>query len=285
MKIDNNDAAESELKKEIALNPNLPDAYEQLGELYLKLNRYDEAEKPCGRLCDSIPKCPHRYLDWRRSTCSANNISRRSTKSTPRLKLAPGSQTVHFVRGRILLKLGRREEAEKELLIFKNYAGCQSRQRIGRAHRLWTTIASAIPNSQAPHLSSLGSAGFLPAFFSDSSLPRWRRHPAMLFICRDLNRSRRHPSPSRLFNLLRHRQHQLLLMRLPDHLHPNRQSLRRHPQRHRRSRKSRQIRPLAKPHRVQIAMRRASLIISLAMTKRRLRRNRRKQNRHIAHLP
>ena len=45
MKSDDNANAETELKKEIALDPNLPDAYEQLGEFYLKVNRYDEAEK------------------------------------------------------------------------------------------------------------------------------------------------------------------------------------------------------------------------------------------------
>jgi len=34
-------------------------------------------------------------------------------------RLAPDSQNVHFMRGRILMKLGRREEAQKEMLAAK----------------------------------------------------------------------------------------------------------------------------------------------------------------------
>jgi predicted Zn-dependent protease len=36
------------------------------------------------------------------------------------LRLAPASQNVHFMRGRILMKLNRSEEAQKELLTSKS---------------------------------------------------------------------------------------------------------------------------------------------------------------------
>jgi tetratricopeptide (TPR) repeat protein len=120
MKIDNNDAAESELKKEIALEPNLPDAYEQLGELYLKLNRYENAEQALRHALKLNPQLPASLFGLAKINMQRDRYQQALTEIDTALKLAPGSQTVHFVRGRILLKLGRREEAEKELLISKN---------------------------------------------------------------------------------------------------------------------------------------------------------------------
>ncbi len=120
MKIDNNDAAESELKKEIALEPNLPDAYEQLGELYLKMNRYENAEQALRQALKLNPKMPASLFGLAKINMQREKYQQALTEIDAALKLAPDSQTVHFVRGRILLKLGRREEAEKELLISKN---------------------------------------------------------------------------------------------------------------------------------------------------------------------
>jgi tetratricopeptide (TPR) repeat protein len=117
---DNNEQAESELKKEIALEPNLPDAYEQLGELYLKMSRYDDAEKALRQALRLNPKMPASLFGLAKINMQREKYQQALNEIDAALRLAPGSQTVHFVRGRILLKLGRHEEAEKELLISKN---------------------------------------------------------------------------------------------------------------------------------------------------------------------
>jgi tetratricopeptide (TPR) repeat protein len=120
MKNDNNEQSESELKKEIALEPNLPDAYEQLGELYLKLSRFDEAEKELRQALRLNPKMPASLFGLAKINMQRDKYQQALAAIDGALKLAPESQTVHFVRGRILLKLGRREEAEKELVTAKN---------------------------------------------------------------------------------------------------------------------------------------------------------------------
>ena len=108
------------MKKEIALNPNLPDAYEQLGELYLKMERYDEAEKALRQALRLNPKMPASLFGLAKINMQRDKYQLALNEIDGALKLAPASQNVHFVRGRILLKLGRREEAEKEMQISKN---------------------------------------------------------------------------------------------------------------------------------------------------------------------
>jgi tetratricopeptide (TPR) repeat protein len=119
-KSDNNEQAESELKKEISLEPNLPDAYEQLGEFYLKMSRYDDAEKTLRQALHLNPKMPASLFGLAKINMQREKYQQALAEIDAALRLAPGSQTVHFVRGRILLKLGRREEAEKELVTAKN---------------------------------------------------------------------------------------------------------------------------------------------------------------------
>jgi tetratricopeptide (TPR) repeat protein len=120
MKSDDNANAETEFKKEIALDPNLPDAYEQLGEFYLKANRYEEAQKALLQALRLNPKMPASLFGLAKINMSRNHYQQALTEIDEALRLAPGSQNVHFMRGRILQKLGRREEAQRELLTAKN---------------------------------------------------------------------------------------------------------------------------------------------------------------------
>jgi tetratricopeptide (TPR) repeat protein len=108
------------LKKEIALNPNLHDTYEQLGELYLRLNRDDDAEKALRQALRLNPKMPASLFGMAKINMRRDKYQQALNEIDVAEQLAPDSQNVHYVRGRILLKVGRREEAEKELLIAKN---------------------------------------------------------------------------------------------------------------------------------------------------------------------
>ena len=71
-------------------------------------------------ICTLVSKMPASLFGLAKINMQREKYQQALTEIDAALKLAPDSQTVHFVRGRILLKLGRHDEAEKELLISKN---------------------------------------------------------------------------------------------------------------------------------------------------------------------
>ncbi len=84
------------------------------------MERYDEAEKTLRQALRLNPKMPASLFGLAKINMQRDKYQQALNEIDAALKLAPGSQNVHFVRGRILLKLGRREDAEKEFLISKN---------------------------------------------------------------------------------------------------------------------------------------------------------------------
>ncbi len=106
---------ESEFRKDIAIEPDLPDNYEQLGLLYTQLQKNDEAER---FFRESLRYNAHMPV----SLLGLGRLYQRRGKNREALialdaaeKLVPDNQNVHFVRGQVLLRLGRREEAQAEL--------------------------------------------------------------------------------------------------------------------------------------------------------------------------
>ena len=273
MKSDDNEHAESELKKEIALEPNLPDAYEQLGELYLKMNRYDDAEKALHQALRLNPKMPASLFGLAKINMQREQVSAGAQRNRRRVATC-SRQPERFTLCEVeyLLKLGRREEAEKELLISKNMLDAAAAKE--------TFEPSSMDDNRVrnPELERLRAAVTVLAYAG--ILPR-----RFVSCCHTFNRSGATQAPRAASILSATASTNSSSYGRPITCTPIGKPFRRHPQRHRRSWKSSEIRPLAEPHRVAITMWRAQLIISLAMTKRRLRRNRRKQNRHIAHLP
>jgi tetratricopeptide (TPR) repeat protein len=114
-KQDNNDRAESEFRKDIAIEPDLPDNYEQLGLLYLQMQKDDEAEHSFREALRYNPRQPASLLALGRLYQRQGKNREALTALDAAEKLAPENQNVHFVRGQVLLRLGRREEAQTEL--------------------------------------------------------------------------------------------------------------------------------------------------------------------------
>jgi len=119
MRVDNNERAETEFRKEIALAPDLPDIHEQLGEFYLKVGKDEEAEKSLREALRRNPKMPASLFGLAKIYLRREQYQQALTAIDAAARLAPDSNNVHFMRGRILMKLGRRTEAEKELLTAK----------------------------------------------------------------------------------------------------------------------------------------------------------------------
>src|SRR5262249_6798460 len=93
------------------------DPYEQLGELYLKQEKEAEAEEAFQQALRRNPKMPASLFGLAKIHQRQEKYQLALNEIDGAMRLAPQSKNVHFVRGRLLLKLGRRAEAEKELAV------------------------------------------------------------------------------------------------------------------------------------------------------------------------
>jgi Flp pilus assembly protein TadD len=119
MRVNDNERAEAEFRKEIAVEPDLPDIYEQLGEFYLKAGKDEQAEMAFHAALHRNPKMPASLFGLAKINVRREKYPLALTQIDGAVRYAPDSQNVHFMRGRILMKLGRREEAQKEMLTAK----------------------------------------------------------------------------------------------------------------------------------------------------------------------
>jgi Flp pilus assembly protein TadD len=119
MKKQDNDRAEAEFRKDIALEPDLPDNYEQLGLLYLQLQQDNEAEHSFREALHYNPRMPVSLLELGRLYQRQGKNLEALTFLNSAEKWAPDNQNIHYIRGQVLLKLGRREEAQSELATSK----------------------------------------------------------------------------------------------------------------------------------------------------------------------
>lgn len=130
MKKQENERAEKEFRKDIAIEPDLPDNYEQLGLLYLQVQKDEEAERSFHQALRYDARMPVSLLELGR-------LNQRQGKNREALaflnsaeKLAPDNQNIHYIRGQVLLRLGRREEAQAELAASKKLVDASlSKQR------------------------------------------------------------------------------------------------------------------------------------------------------------
>jgi tetratricopeptide (TPR) repeat protein len=115
MRAGDNDRAESEFRQDIVLEPDLPDNYEQLGLLYLRLQRNDDAEKSFRQALHYDPKRSAALLGLTKLYLQQQKYKSALATADSAVKLAPDSQSAHFMRGQALLHEGRREEGRQEL--------------------------------------------------------------------------------------------------------------------------------------------------------------------------
>ena len=130
MRKQDNDRAEAEFRKDIAIEPDLPDNYEQLGLLYLQLQKDDDAEHSLREALRYNPRQPASLLAIGPTLSTpGKNISEALAALDGAEKLVPDNQTYTSSAARCLLKLGRREEAQTELPLQKKCSTPASNDR------------------------------------------------------------------------------------------------------------------------------------------------------------
>jgi tetratricopeptide (TPR) repeat protein len=111
--------AEAAFRRDIELEPDVADTYEQLGILYSRMQRDDEAEKEYREALARNAKMPESYLGLAKIYQNQQKFEQALKMIDAALRLAPDIQGGHFLRGRILSQLGRPKEAQAELALAK----------------------------------------------------------------------------------------------------------------------------------------------------------------------
>jgi len=130
MRLGENGRAEAEFRRDIALEPDLADNYEQLGVLYSRMQRDEDAEKSFREALNRDAKSAGAYLGLAK-LCQKQHKPERGLKMIDTaLRLSPDIHGGHFLRGRILMQLGRQKEARSEFAAAqKNMEGQLNRER------------------------------------------------------------------------------------------------------------------------------------------------------------
>jgi tetratricopeptide (TPR) repeat protein len=117
------DLAEKELLKETHAEPDLPFGYEQLGKLYRDAGRDDDARNAFEAALQRESRLPSSLVQLAKLELHDRKYDSALRYADAAVKLTPDDHSVHFVRGQILQKLGRQQEANTEFAASRNLLG------------------------------------------------------------------------------------------------------------------------------------------------------------------
>ncbi len=129
LRLDHREEAEAEFRKDLAVEPDLPDTYEQLAQLYQRAGNNEEAERFFHEALKRNPKMPGSLFGLAKICMQQEKYSDALPAIDSAVRLAPDNQSVHFVRGQVLARLGRREEAQAEFGIAKKMVNADLSKR------------------------------------------------------------------------------------------------------------------------------------------------------------
>lgn len=109
--------AEEEFRRDILIEPDLPEPYQLLGELYVRAGKDDEAETCFKESLQRDPRMPDALSGLAKIHLRQEKYTQALAEADAALRLAPNAGNLHFVRGRVLTKMGRTDEGKKELTL------------------------------------------------------------------------------------------------------------------------------------------------------------------------
>jgi tetratricopeptide (TPR) repeat protein len=107
--------ARDEFLKDAALDPDLALNYEELGEAYWLMQRDDDAEKSYREALRRDPRLVNSYVGEAKIYQRAGKYLQALSAIDAAGKLDAGRTDIHYLRGQVLLRMGRGEEGKKEL--------------------------------------------------------------------------------------------------------------------------------------------------------------------------
>jgi len=107
--------ARDEFLKDVAVEPDLALNYDELGDVYTLLQQDDEAEKSYREALRRDPRLVNSQLGLAKIYQRKEKYPQALTAIDAAGRLDPNRTDIHYVRGQVLIRLGRREEGKKEL--------------------------------------------------------------------------------------------------------------------------------------------------------------------------
>lgn len=107
--------ARDEFLKDIAIEPDLALNYEKLGDLYWQTQDDKNAEKSYREALRRDPRLTNSRLGLAKIYQRGHNYAAALAQTDDALKLDPARTDAHYIRGQVLLHLGRKAEAKKEI--------------------------------------------------------------------------------------------------------------------------------------------------------------------------
>lgn len=139
-----NARGEEEFRRDIGIEPDLPDPYQLLGEFYARAGKDDEAEKFFKEALRRDSKMPNALSGLAKIHLRQQKYPEALAEADAALRLVPNAGNLHFTRGRILTKMGRLDEAKKELTL----AAQMRNAAVERDKELDTLTEGRVPNPE-----------------------------------------------------------------------------------------------------------------------------------------
>jgi tetratricopeptide (TPR) repeat protein len=107
--------ARDEFLKDVAVEPDVALNYDELGEVYWLTQDDKNAESSYRAALRRDPRLPNSHLGLARIYQRQQKYTAALAEADAALKADPARTDAHYIRGQVLLHLGRKEEARKEL--------------------------------------------------------------------------------------------------------------------------------------------------------------------------
>ena len=121
-------AARDEFLKDAAIEPDMALNYEELGEVYWLMQDDASAEKSYREALKHNPRLVDSRIGLAKIYQRQRNYAAALAEASAAVKADPARPDVHYVRGQVLLHLGRKEEAKKELAAANRISSGQTNQ-------------------------------------------------------------------------------------------------------------------------------------------------------------
>jgi tetratricopeptide (TPR) repeat protein len=107
--------ARDELLRDIALEPDIAYSYDQLGQIYYAQQEFAEAQKAFRDALQRDHRVADAYYGLAKILRQQKDYAGALRQLNEAQRLAPESASVHYMKGQVLLRLGRRQKAKEEL--------------------------------------------------------------------------------------------------------------------------------------------------------------------------
>jgi len=142
---DNDALAEEEFRKDIAVEPDLADDYAQLGVLYTRMQKVELAEQAFRQALQYDARMGAARFGLAQLYFNQAKYDAALREVDAALQIAPESQNAHYLRGKILARLGREEDSRAELAATQKLMN----QSLGKARA--DLGDKSVPNPELTH--------------------------------------------------------------------------------------------------------------------------------------